>query len=88
MAANPLDKQTAGCDLPHNWLISLFMDLTALCVLCVEVKNGTNGQRLVVSSVHIAFGLTSILWLPTHPKPSHPIGVAVVLATPVKNYCI
>ena len=25
-------------------------------------------------------------WLPAHPPPSHPIGVLVVLAMPVKNY--
>ena len=31
MAAYPLDKQTAGCNSPHNWLMSLAMDLTALC---------------------------------------------------------
>ena len=88
MAAYPLDKQMAGCNSPHDRLMSLFMDLAVLYVLCVEVKNGTNGQHLVVSSVHIAFALTSISWLPTHPQPSHPIGVGVVLATPVKNYSI
>ena len=37
MAACPLGKQTAGCNLPHNWLMSLIMDLTALCEY-VEVK--------------------------------------------------
>ena len=31
MAAYPLDKQTVGCNLPHDWLMSLAMDLTALC---------------------------------------------------------
>ena len=31
MAAYPLGKQTAGCNSPHNWLMSLAMDLTALC---------------------------------------------------------
>ena len=31
MAAYPLDKQTAGCNSPHDWLMSLAMDLTALC---------------------------------------------------------
>ena len=30
--------------------------------------------------------LPATLWLPTHPPPSHPIGVLVVLATLVKNY--
>ena len=31
MAEYPLDKQTAGCNSPHDWLMSLAMDLTALC---------------------------------------------------------
>ena len=31
MAAYPLGKQTAGCNSPHNWLMSLAMDLAALC---------------------------------------------------------
>ena len=31
MASHPLDKQTAGCNSPHDWLMSLAMDLAALC---------------------------------------------------------
>ena len=31
MAAYPLGKQTAGCNSPHDWMMSLSMDLTALC---------------------------------------------------------
>ena len=31
MAAFPFDKQTAGCNSPHNWLMHLSMDLAALC---------------------------------------------------------
>ena len=31
MAAYSLGKQTAGCSSPHNQLMSLAMDLTALC---------------------------------------------------------
>ena len=31
MAPSPLDKQTADCDSPHNWLMSLAMDLAVLC---------------------------------------------------------
>ena len=27
----PFDKQTAGCNSPHGWLMSLAMDLDALC---------------------------------------------------------
>ena len=29
--------------------------------------------------------LSATLWLPTYPLPSHPIGVLVVLAMPVKE---
>ena len=31
MAPAPLDKQTACCNSSHNWLMSLAMDLAALC---------------------------------------------------------
>ena len=31
MVPSSLDKQTVGCYSPHNWLISLAMDLAALC---------------------------------------------------------
>ena len=31
MVAYPLDKQKPGCNSPHDWLMSLAMDLTALC---------------------------------------------------------
>ena len=31
MVSSSLDKQRADCDLPHNWLMSLAMDLAALC---------------------------------------------------------
>ena len=31
MAPSPLDKQTAGCDSLHDWLMSLAMNLAALC---------------------------------------------------------
>ena len=30
-AAYPIDKQTAGCNSSHDWLMSLAMDLAALC---------------------------------------------------------
>ena len=38
MAPYPLDKQTASCNAPHDWLMSLAMDLAALCDRYVEVK--------------------------------------------------
>ena len=31
MATSPVDKQPAGCRLPHDWLVSLAMDLATLC---------------------------------------------------------
>ena len=31
MAPSPLDKQTAGGNSPHDWLMSSAMDLAALC---------------------------------------------------------
>ena len=30
MAPHPLEKQTAGCNSPRDWLMSLAMDLAAL----------------------------------------------------------
>ena len=31
MAPSSLDRQTTDCDSPHDWLMSLAMDLAALC---------------------------------------------------------
>ena len=31
MAPSSFGKQTAGCETPHDWLMSLAMDLAALC---------------------------------------------------------
>ena len=31
MSAYTLDKQTAGCNSPHDWWMSLAVALTALC---------------------------------------------------------
>ena len=31
MARYPLDKQTASCNSPADWLVSLAMDLATLC---------------------------------------------------------
>ena len=31
MAPHSLDKQTTGCNSPHHWLMSLPMNLAALC---------------------------------------------------------
>ena len=37
MVPSSLGKQTANCESPHGWLMSLAMDLAALCKH-VEVK--------------------------------------------------
>ena len=62
-------QQTAGCNSPHNWLMSLAMDLTALCDMW-----RWKWHQWMPS------------WLPTQPPPSHPVGVLLVLATPVKTF--
>ena len=41
MATSPLDKQTASCNSPNDWLMSLAMELAALCDMYVEVQMTT-----------------------------------------------
>ena len=48
-----LGKQTAGCNSPHDWLMSLAMDLTVLCVCGGE--NDTNGCHLAGFGEDVAF---------------------------------
>ena len=78
MAPSPLDKQTVGCNLPHNWLISLSMDL-AICVICGG-KCGTKGHHLAVFSLDIAFAYHFMAsCLPSNLPPyrsAHGIGYA------------
>ena len=45
-------------------------------------ENGTNGSHFPVFSEDVAFARHFVATRP----PSHPIGVLVVLATPVKSY--
>ena len=80
MAAYPLGKQTAGCNSPHDWLMSLAMDLTA-CVICGG-ENDTKGCQLAGFGEDVAFARHFVA---THPL-SHPVGVLLILAMPVKNY--
>ena len=75
MAPSPLNQQTASCNSPHDWLMSLAMDLAALCDI-YDGENGTNGCHLAVFSVDVAFAHHFEATL----LPSHPIGVLVVLA--------
>ena len=81
MATYPLDKQTAICNLPHDWLVSLAMDLAA-CVICGG-ENSTDGCHLAGFSEDVAFANHFVATCP--PPPSYPIGVLPVLATPVKK---
>ena len=53
MAPSSLGKQTANGESPHDWLMSLAMDLAVLCDLWSE--NGTNGSHLVIFSEDVAF---------------------------------
>ena len=76
MASHPLDNHTASCNSPHNWLMSLIMDLATLCDMWRW--NGTNGYYLAAFTFAHHF-------VANHPSPpSHSIGVLVVLATLVK----
>ena len=61
MAPSSFGKQTAGCESPHDWLMSLAMDLAALC----DTRGGenvTNGSHFPVLSEDVAFACT-------HPPP-------------------
>ena len=83
MAPSPVDKQPATKKTPHDWLVSLAMDLaTVLCVICGGA-NDTSGCHLAVFSKDVAFACHFVAARP--PPPSHPVGVLVVLTTPVKN---
>ena len=83
MAPYPLEKQTAGCNSPHNWLMSMAKDFAALCDTVCGIKNGTNGCHLAVFSVDVAFACHFVGSHP--PPPSRPIGVLPVLAMSVKS---
>ena len=67
MAPSSLDKETAGCNSTHDWLMSLAMDLAALCDMRGE--NGTNGCHLAVFSKGIAFVCHFVA---PHPLPTLP----------------
>ena len=67
MVLYPPDKQTAGCNLPDNWLISFTMEL-ALCVICGG-ENDTNVCQLAIFSIDVAFACH---FMATHPSPILP----------------
>ena len=78
MATHPLDKQTAGCNSPHDWLVSSAMDLAALCDMWRGKWPPMDAIWLVLVKTE---PLPATSWL-----PAHPVGVLLVLAMPVKNY--
>ena len=49
-------RQPTACNSPHDWLISLTMDLAALCVI-FGVENDTNGCYLPVFSISVVVSL-------------------------------
>ena len=68
MAPSPcLDKQTAGCNSLHNWLLNLAMDLAALCDTYVEVKMAPTDAIWLFSV--LTQPLPTTLWLPTLTLP-------------------
>ena len=73
MAPSTLGKQIADCEIPHIWMVS-FSWIQLICVTHGG-KNGTSRSHLTVFSEDVAFASHS----------SHPIGVLVVLAMPVKS---
>ena len=52
MAPSPVDKQPAGYKSPHDWLVSLAMDLATLCDC--GGANDTSGCHLAVFSEDVA----------------------------------
>ena len=81
MAVYHLEKQAAGCNSSHEWLMNLATDSTALWICGGE--NGTNGCHLAGFSEDVAFARHFVA---THqPPPSHPIGMLLILATPVQK---
>ena len=74
MALSPLDKQTAGCNSPHDWLMSLAMDYL-LCVICGG-ENGINGCHLADFTVDVAFDFKATH--PPHNLSPYKIGSGIV----------
>ena len=55
MVPSSLDKQTAGCNTPHDWLMSLAMDLAPLCHKYAEIKMAPMDVILAVFTVDFSF---------------------------------
>ena len=77
---NPLGKQTAGCNSPHDcWLMSLAMDLIPLC----DMWRWKWHQWMPLGWFWWRHSLCPPLC--GYP-PSHPVGVLLVLTRPVKSH--
>ena len=63
---SPLDKQTAGCNSPHNRLMRLAMDVE----IC-GAENGTNGFHFAIISVDVVFGLHYVATPPPRRLPPY-----------------
>ena len=63
---SPLDNQPAIYKSPHDWLVSLAMDLAILCDMWSA--NDTSGCRLVIFSEDLAFACHFVApWPPPPP---------------------
>ena len=81
MPPSSLDKETAGCNSQHDWLMSVALGLAALC----DMWRWKWHQWVSFGWFSEDVAFTCTLWLSTCPPPSHPMGVLVVLATPVEK---
>ena len=68
MAPSPVDKQPAGYKSPHDWLVSLAMDLATLCDIW-RCANDTSGCHLAVFSENLAVARHFVA---TRPPPTLP----------------
>ena len=92
MALSPCGKQTASCNSPHDWLMSLAMDFAAFCdYVEAKCKYGTSGCYLAVFGLVITYYAWKFVatHLPTLYSlvlvtPTPIIVMLVVLAMPVK----
>ena len=82
MAPSPLDKQTAGCNLPHNWLITMAMNWSALC----DTWSWKWHQWMSFVCSQCWHSLYLLLCGSPPPPTFAPIEVFVVFAMLVKNY--
>ena len=51
-----------------------------------QVTNQVQNQFVFKSRTPNSLVTDPLSWLPALPPPSHPVGMLVVLTTPVKNY--